>query len=82
MGVSEVIWSNVEKIINVYNRSVTPYRRLEEVTLDELRMVQPFTATDSPTKYAISANTADTVTITLNCIPQTAFTLYADVHQA
>jgi hypothetical protein len=41
----------------------------------------PYTAGDSPTRYAIHSHTADTVTIEINCVPQTAFTLYADAHQ-
>lgn len=82
IGVSELVWTNTEKIVNVFNRSVSPYRRLDEMTVDELRAVQPFTASDSPTQYAILSQTSDTITILLNCIPQTAFALYADIYQA
>lgn len=82
MGVSTVTFTNTEKIINVVNRAVTPYKVLDEVTLDELEAEMPFAANDGPLKYAIHSHTADTVTILINRIPQTAFTLYADVHQA
>jgi hypothetical protein len=88
MGVSTVVFSNVEKIIDVYNRAVTPPpyqrldRRLDIVTIEEIRAEMPYAAADVPTKYAISAHTADSVTIEINRVPQTAFTLYADAHQA
>lgn len=82
IGVSTVIFTNAEKVINVYNRTVTPYRLLEEVTIDELRESQPYTTSSSPSKYAIASHTADTISVEINCIPQTAFTLYADVHAA
>lgn len=82
MGVSTVTFSNTEKIINVVNRAVSPYKMLDEFTIDELEAEMPFSAGDSPSKYAIHSHTSDTVTILINRVPQTAFTLYADVHQA
>lgn len=82
IGVSTVTFTNCEKIINVVNRAVSPYRTLDEVTLDELQEDMPFTNGAGPTKYAIQSHTADTVTILINRVPQTAYTLYADVHQA
>jgi hypothetical protein len=81
MGVSTVTFTNVEKVISVENRSTSPYTRLTTVTLEELRLDMPYPANDSPTKYAIHSHSADTVTIEINRTPQTAFTLYADVHQ-
>lgn len=82
MGVSTLIFSNTEKVINVVDRSTTPYKELTEVTLDELRRSQPYAAGTSPTMYAIHSHTADTVTIEFNRNPQTEYDLYADVHQA
>lgn len=82
IGVSTVIFTNAEKVINVYNRTVTPYRLLEEVTIDEIRESQPYTTGSSPSKYAIASHTADTISVEINCTPQTAFVLYADVHAA
>src|SRR5688572_4551852 len=73
IGVSTLTFTNTEKIINVFNRAVTPYKLLTEVTVDELREEMPFAANDNPTKYAISSHTADTVTILLNRVPQTGF---------
>lgn len=82
IGVSTVTFTNTEKVINVYNRSVSPYKLLDLVTIDELEGLQPFVAGGNPTKYALSSQTSDTVTVLINCIPQTAFVLYADVHTA
>jgi hypothetical protein len=82
IGVSDLVFSNTEKIISVTNRTSTPYRRLSQVTLDELRQSMPFSTSNSPSKYAESSVHADSVTITLNVIPQTAFTLYAEVQTA
>lgn len=82
IGVSTVTFSGVEKVISVMNRTTTPYRVLKEVTIDELREIQPYTTSDTPDRYAVHNQTADTIVIEINRIPQTAFTLYADVHTA
>jgi hypothetical protein len=78
-GVSTVVFSDVEKIYNVYNRAITPYKKLDEFTVEELREEMPFTAGDLPTKWALDTWDSDDITILINCVPQTAFTLYADV---
>jgi hypothetical protein len=82
IGVSTIEFLNTEKIINVYNRAVTPYLKLDQMTPDELRLQQPYPGNNKPTQYAIVAHTDDTVTIEINRIPQTAIVLYADVHQS
>lgn len=82
IGVSTLEFTNVEKIINVFNRAVTPYLRLTPLTIDELRDLQPYPGNNKPTNYAVIAHTDDSVTIEINRIPQTAIVLYADVHQA
>lgn len=79
---SSVTFTNTEKVIEVSNRNVSPYKTLTELTLEELREQQPYTDSDSPTQYAIKSHAADSVTIELNRIPETAYTLTADVHQA
>ena len=76
---SSITFSNVEKILNIYNRAVSPYKLIREVTIDELREDQPYSASDSLTKWALSSQTADTQVIEMNVIAQTAFTVYADV---
>lgn len=80
IGISTLQFTSTEKIVNVFNRNVTPYKQLDEVTVDELEAMMPFDASDSPSLYAIKAGASDTVTILLNCVPQTAFALYADVY--
>lgn len=82
IGVSTLQFTSAEKVVEVYNRNTSPYVQLEEVSIDELRREQPYTTSDTPTRYAIKSVTADTVTIELNCIPQTAFALYADVYSS
>ena len=76
---SNITFSSCERIINVYNRAVTPYKLIEPVTIDELRREQPYTASDNVTKWAVTSQTADTVVIEMNVIAQTAFAVYADV---
>lgn len=73
---------NCEKVINVVNRNLTPYKFLDEVTIDENEKDAPFVSSDSPTRYTIQSHTSNTVTIRLNRTPLTAFVLYLDVHQA
>lgn len=79
-GVSTLQFTNAEKVVNVFNRNVSPYKQLDEVTIDELEKQMPFTASDTPTQYAIKQMAGDSVTILVNVIPQTAFALYADVY--
>lgn len=81
MGVSTVVFSNVEKIIDVWDRSVSPYAKLTQVTLDEIRESMPYQANDHPCQWAAHSHTSDSVTIEFDRVPQTAFTLYADAHQ-
>lgn len=74
--------SNVEKVISVTNKNTTPYRQLTEVTIEELRAGEPYSLGDTPTMYSINSIGSDFVVIEINRIPQTAYALYADVHQA
>jgi hypothetical protein len=80
IGVSTLAFTSAEKIVNVYNRNVSPYKKLDEVTVDELEDQMPFAASDTPTQYALKQLAGDSVTILVNCVPQTAFALYADVY--
>lgn len=79
-GVSTLQFTSCEKLVNIFNRSSTPYVQLEDVTKDELQAQMPFNASDTPTQYAIQQIASDSVTVLLNCTPQTALTLYADVY--
>jgi hypothetical protein len=79
VGVSTLNFAACEKIINVVDRSATPYRVLTECTVEQLRAEQP-SSNATARKYAILAVDAHSVTILLDCVPQTAFTLYADCY--
>jgi hypothetical protein len=79
VGVSTLNFAACEKIINVVDRSATPYRVLDECTVEQLRAEQP-SSNATPRKYAILAVDAHSVTILLDCVPQSAFTLYADCY--
>lgn len=79
IGVSTLTFLLCEKIINVVDRSATPYRVLTECTVEQLRQEQP-ASNATARKYAIIGVDAHAVTILLDCVPQTAFTLYADCY--
>jgi hypothetical protein len=79
VGVSTLNFAACEKIINVVDRSATPYRVLTECTVEQLGAEQP-SSNATPRKYAILAVDAHSVTILLDCVPQSAFTLYADCY--
>lgn len=67
----------VEKLYMVYDASVTPPRLLDSLLFDELRLHS--IGTDPPRAYAIQRMGADTVTILLNCVPTSVYSLTADV---
>jgi hypothetical protein len=79
IGVSTLTFLACEKIINVVDRSATPYRVLTECTVEQLRQEQP-ASNATARKYAIIGVDAHAVTVLLDCVPQTAFTLYADAY--
>lgn len=81
-GSSSVTFNGTEKIISVVLRTVSPYRTLKEVTVDELEEDMPFSTSNSPDQYAIFSHTSNTVTIMINKIPSSTYLLYADVHAA
>lgn len=78
-GVDTLTFYTVEKLINVVDRSTTPYRILKEVTPDELRSREPF-VNSFASNYAIIGVGSNFVTILMDCIPTAAFTLYADAY--
>lgn len=67
----------VEKLLSVFNTAFTPPMVLDQVTFDELRN-SPI-GTDPPKQYAIQLMGAKSVTVFLDTIPATIFTLSADV---
>lgn len=79
IGISTLQFTNAERVADVWNRNTSAYTHLEEVSLGELRAQQPYAAADTPSQYAVVQMAGDSVTIEVNCIPQTALQLYADV---
>jgi hypothetical protein len=77
LGSTLVTFSGVTKLHRVEDRTTTPYRILDEVSVDELAD-QPIADSDSPTMYAVYSVTAGSVTIKTNVNAQTAYTLYAE----
>ncbi len=78
MGVSTLTLGDCENVISIFNRATSPYRVLSEVSIDELRELQPYPDNDNPTKWAVASYTSDTTVIEFNCIPQTTFDLYVE----
>lgn len=78
IGNRTITFEGVEKLINVTDRSDTPYIILDEVTNDE--MIKLPIRSDPPRNYAIVRYYSNAVDIYLDSIPATAFTLYADAH--
>lgn len=67
----------VEKILSLYDASVTPYRPLIEVSVDELR--NSVISTDPASRYAVLSMGSAGVTLFLDVIPATIYTLTADI---
>src|SRR5574341_402487 len=80
IGNNMLTFTPCESIINVVDRSTTPYRVLQQVTVEELRQRQP-SANNFAQYYAIFSQGYNSVTIMMDCVPAAIFTLYADVHQ-
>lgn len=79
LGVRELTFSSIEKVIAIIDKSSGSNRVLKEVTKQELN--NKAAHTELPREYAIERMGASSVTIYLDCIPQTAFTLYAEGHE-
>jgi hypothetical protein len=67
----------VERILSLYDASVTPNRLLFEISRDEMRN-RPLSS-DPASFWAVLLVGAASVTINLNCVPATIYTLTADV---
>lgn len=77
LGLATLTFDDIEKIERVYDSSSGANRFLEEVTFEVLRTENPGTS-DTPTRYAVQNIGPGFVTIRVNVLAQTAFTLYAD----
>lgn len=80
IGNRYVTFTSVEKLIAVIDGNVTPVRVLEEITFDEMRARTERTG-DDPRAFAISRMGSTSVTVWLDSIPATAYTLTADAHE-
>lgn len=76
LGESELTFAGVEKVFRVFDTSSGRIKELKEVTLFQIREENP--GTGMPTKWAVITIDADSVTIRVNTVAQTAFTIYAD----
>lgn len=69
--------TSVERILNLYDATVTPYRPIIEISRDEMR--NRALSSDPASAYAVVLMGASSVTIDLDCVPATAYNLTADV---
>lgn len=76
-GVATVQFTEIEKIDRVIDATDSDaIRLLTEVSLHEIRSSQP--GTGDPVRYAIQSVDADAVTIRLDTLPQSSYSLQAD----
>lgn len=76
-GVRTLTFDGIEKISAVIDRSSGTDRLLREVTYEEMKDVA-VREDDLPAQWAVYRTGPDTVTIYLDCNPQSEFTLYAE----
>jgi hypothetical protein len=76
-GVSTVTFTSIEKIDRIIDATTsTAIRPLEEVSLNAIRTAQP--GTGQPNTWALQNTAATSVTIRLDTVPQTVYSLQAD----
>lgn len=77
VGSQSVTFSGIEKVSAVIDKSTANLDiALAEVTMDELHVLP--IKTEPPRHFAIDRMHYNTVTIKIDCVPATTFTLYAD----
>jgi len=74
---SGVIAGGVQKILALYNTAYTPPLVLSEVSYDQIEN-EP-AVSDPPVEYALKTTTANSVTLKINSLSTSSFTLTADV---
>lgn len=77
MGVRQVVFSGIEKLIAVIDKSSGANRYLGEDSYEEVFNAS-VAASDLPQRFAVDRQSSRTVTILLDSLPQTAYTLYAE----
>ena len=80
IGQTTLTFTGIEKIVNIIDRTNSPYRYLKEITIEELRNAQPSSNTFC-SFYCIVGTTWNSVTVEMDCVPAIAFPLYADCLQ-
>lgn len=75
-GTSTLTFAAVTKISNVIDKSSGQDIVLPEISMEEMR--RRGSTNTTPQCYAVLSEGANTVTIQLDCVAQTTFTLYAD----
>lgn len=68
----------VEKLISIIDRSSGQDVILDQITKDEMNNL--LVRSEPPRNYAVTSMHANSVEIYMDCIPATAFILYADAH--
>lgn len=77
---AEVAFELMEKVTRVWYLSDGVKQFLDEKTLDELRDEDPPSG-DTPSRYAVVSRSATTVTILLDELAETEYSLFADGYQ-
>lgn len=76
IGNSQVVFTGIEKVNAIIDKSSGSDVPLTEISLDSLHVAP--SRTEPPKFYAIYSTGTSTVTIQVDCVPTTTFTLYAD----
>jgi hypothetical protein len=77
VGVQAVTFEEIEKIDRILNTTdSSAILLMQEIELHQMRSKQP--GTDAPNQWALRDSGASTVTVLLDTIPQSAYTLQAD----
>lgn len=74
IGNRDVTFTGIEKVDVVFRKVGTKAYPLTEITDDEM-LVEPL-RDEPPTKFSVFSIAPRAVTVRLNCVPTTAFTLY------
>ena len=75
IGERDLTFSSMEHLEAVYIEVNGENKPLKEITHTEM-LTEPLVG-EPPSKYAVTSITATSVTVTVNCVPTTAFTLVA-----
>lgn len=78
IGSSSLTFTGIEKIIAVIDKSSGTDIILSQVTPDEIHILP--VKEQPPRNFAVNRMHSTSVEITLDCVPTTTFTLYADGH--